>query len=278
MAVEPPALPVRVLLADDEALVRDGLQMLLDYEAGIEVVGSASDGAEAIDLAARLQPDVVLLDVRMPVLDGVQATRAMTADGFSPGDQTVRVLILSSYHDDDAVYGALRSGASGFLLKSAVRRDLVSALRTVAAGGAWLDPVVAHRLIGEFASRPSPTVPTSEEMSALTDRERDVLVLLAHGLGTTEISVHLVIGETTTKTHIGRILMKLGLRSRTQAVAAAYKTGLVKPGDSPPAPVRNRSSRRLRTLGAPAWRRRGGRARRRCPTAAERLLQVEGAA
>ncbi|MGY4770724.1 response regulator [Kribbella sp. CWNU-51] len=234
MADERAAPPVRVLLADDEALVRDGLQMLLDNEPGIEVVGSASDGAEAIDLAARLQPDVVLLDVRMPVLDGVEATRAMVADSFSPGNQTVRVLILSSYHDDDAVYGALRSGASGFLLKSAVRRDLVSALRTVAAGGAWLDPVVAHRLIGEFASRPNPALPTPEEMASLTDRERDVLVLLAHGLGTTEISGHLVIGETTTKTHIGRILMKLGLRSRTQAVAAAYKTGLVKPGDSPP--------------------------------------------
>lgn len=234
MAAECPEGLVRVLLADDEALIRDGLQMLLDNEPGIQVVGSASDGAEAIDLASRLQPDVVLLDVRMPVLDGVQATRAMTADGFSPGDRTVRVLILSSYHDDDAVYGALRSGASGFLLKSAVRRDLVAALRTVAAGGAWLDPVVAHRLIGEFASRPSPTQPTPEEMAGLTDRERDVLVLLAHGLGTTEISVHLVISETTTKTHVGRILMKLGLRSRTQAVAAAYKTGLVKPNDSPP--------------------------------------------
>ena len=226
---------VRVLLADDEALVRDGLSMMLANEPGIEVVASASDGAAAIDLAARLQPDVVLLDVRMPVLDGVQTTQALTADGFSPEDHTVRVLILSSYHDDEAVYGAIRGGASGFLLKSAVRQDLVSAVRTVAAGGAWLDPVVAHRLMGEFASRPSPNLPTPEEMATLTDRERDVLVLLAHGLGTTEISDHLVISETTTKTHIGRILMKLGLRSRTQAVAAAYKTGLVKPDDAPPA-------------------------------------------
>jgi DNA-binding NarL/FixJ family response regulator len=221
-------------LADDEALVRDGLSMLLDNEPDLEVVGAAANGVEVIEMSARLQPDVVVLDVRMPVMDGVQATRALTADGFSNRDHTVRVLILSSFSDDTAVYGALRSGASGFLLKSAATADLGAAVRTVAAGNAWLDPVVADKLIKEFAARPNPTVPTPKAMATLTSREREVLVLLAHGLGTEQIADHLVIGKTTTKTHIGRILIKLGLRDRTQAVAAAYKTGLVHPTDAPP--------------------------------------------
>jgi DNA-binding NarL/FixJ family response regulator len=228
------AARVRIVLADDEILVRDGLSMLLDSEPDLEVVGTAASGVEVVELAAALQPDVVVLDVRMPVMDGVHATRALTADGFSSHAHTVKVLIFSSFKDDAAVYGALRYGASGFLLKSSATGDLAAAVRTVAAGNAWLDPVVANELIKEFVARPDASVPPPEAMATLTRREREVLILLAHGLGTEEIARHLVIGRTTTKTHIGRILIKLGLRDRAQAVAVAYKAGLVRATDAPP--------------------------------------------
>ncbi|PRX98122.1 response regulator [Allonocardiopsis opalescens] len=229
---------IRVLLADDQPLVRSGIAMILSGEPGIEVVGEAGDGEEAVELAARLQPDIVLMDVRMPGTDGVAATRRITSDGFAEdADSPVKVLILTTYNVHEAVYEALRSGASGFLLKDAVPEELVRSVRVIAGGDAWLDPAVTSRLLSEFASRHDTLRPTPEEMACLTAREREVLVLVAYGLSNKEIAGHLVIGEATVKTHFGRILMKLGLRDRAQAVAAAYQTGLVRPGSAPPAPV-----------------------------------------
>ncbi|MEN3358323.1 MAG: hypothetical protein V7637_2305 [Mycobacteriales bacterium] len=228
--------PIRVLLIDDEPLVRAGLAMLLAAEPDLDVAGEASDGSEGVSLAARLCPDVVVMDVRMPGTDGVQATRRLVSDEFaSLAGGTVAVLILTTFNDDSAVYDALRAGASGFMLKTAAPAALAAAVRTVAAGEAWLDPAVARRLLADFAARPDPGLPTPTELQSLTCRETEVLVLLAHGLSNGEIARHLVVSEATVKTHIGRILMKLGLRDRAQAVAAAYKTGLVRPTDQPPA-------------------------------------------
>ncbi|HEX6681921.1 MAG TPA: response regulator transcription factor [Candidatus Limnocylindrales bacterium] len=213
-------MPIRVLLADDQPLVRSGIAMLLAAEPDIEVVGECNDGASAIEDALRLEPDVVLMDVRMPGLDGVAATARLAG--------RTRVLILTTYHVDEAVYGALRAGAVGFLLKDAVPVELVMAVKAVAAGQAWLDPAVAQGLLAEFAARPAPGA-TPEAMSALTQREREVLILAAQGLSNEEIAATLVIGEATVKTHLGRVLMKLGVRDRTQAVVAAYRHGLIKP-------------------------------------------------
>lgn len=222
---------VRVLVADDQPLVRAGIVMLLDSEPDVEVVAEAGDGSQAVEEAGRQQPDVVLMDVRMPVLDGVEATRQVTADGFcADGDTPVKVLILSTYHADDAVYRALRAGASGFLLKDAAPAELMAAVRAVASGEAWLHPVVARGLLTEFASRPESRAPSPEVMRRLTPREREVLTLVAAGLSNAEIAEHLVVGEVTVKTHLGRVLMKLGLRDRAQAVMAAYESGLVTPG------------------------------------------------
>jgi DNA-binding NarL/FixJ family response regulator len=209
---------IRVLLADDQPLVRAGLAMLLEAEPDIEVVGECGDGASAVEAALATEPDVVLMDVRMPGMDGVAATGRLAGH--------TRVLILTTYHVDDAVYGALRAGASGFLLKDAVPAELVLAIRAVAAGEAWLDPAVAQRLLTEFAARPTP-VATPASMRALTGREREVLILAAQGLSNDEIAAKLFIGESTVKTHLGRVLMKLGVRDRTQAVVAAYQSGLV---------------------------------------------------
>lgn len=220
-------MPVRMILADDEPLVRAGLAMLLAAEPDIDVVGEAGDGDGAADLARRLQPDVVLMDVRMPGSDGVAATRLITADGFSTdADRPVRVLMLTTYHLDSAVYGALRAGASGFLLKHAAPVELVQAVRAVAVGKAWLDPAVARDLLSEFAARPEPG--PAPELSSLTPRERDVLTLVATGLSNVEIGRSLLIGEATVKTHFGRILMKLGLRDRAQAIVAAHRGGLAR--------------------------------------------------
>jgi DNA-binding NarL/FixJ family response regulator len=223
-------VPIRVLLADDQPLVRAGLAMLLCAEPDVEVVGEAGDGAEAVELTRRLSPDVVLMDVRMPGLDGVAATRALTADPES----TARVLILTTYHVDEAVYAALRAGASGFLLKDAAPTELLYAVRAVAAGEAWLDPAVARGLLDDLAARPEPAAPSPALLAELTAREHEVLILMAYGLSNAEIARRLVVGDATVKTHVGRVLMKLGLRDRTQAVVAAYQSGLVVPGELPP--------------------------------------------
>ncbi|WP_033431673.1 response regulator [Saccharothrix syringae] len=228
---------IRVMLVDDQPLVRAGLVMLLETEPDIEVVAEADDGAAAVARAAELHPDVVLMDVRMPGVDGVEATRRIIDADPAGDDHATKIIILTTYHVDEAVYAALRAGASGFLLKDAVPRELVDAVRTVASGEAWLDPTVAKGLIREFANRPGGTAPTATELGQLTTREREVLVLVAHGLSNPEIAAHLVVGEATVKTHLGRILMKLGLRDRAQAIAAAYHSGLVQPGSPPPPPA-----------------------------------------
>lgn len=223
-------MTVRVLVADDQPLVRAGIVMLLDAEPDIEVVAEAGDGQQALEEAGRHQPDVVVMDVRMPLVDGVQATRQITADGFSEGaDTPIRVLILTSYHADDTVHGALRAGASGFLLKDSAPADLAAAVRAVSSGEAWLQPTVARGLLTEFAARPESRAPSPEVLQRLTTREREVLTLVASGLSNTEIAERLVVGQVTVKTHLGRILMKLGLRDRAQAVVAAYESGLVTP-------------------------------------------------
>jgi DNA-binding NarL/FixJ family response regulator len=224
-------MTIRVLVADDQPLIRAGIAMMLSAEADIQVVGESGDGLHAIEQARALRPDVVVMDVRMPGTDGVTATRCITGDTFSQDpDEPVTVLILSAYAGDDEVYAALRAGASGFLPKHAAATELARAVRTVAAGNGWLDPAVTRRLITEFAARPEPQIPTREEMEQLTAREREVLGLIAHGLDNTEIAAQLFISEGTVKTHLGRILIKLGLRDRAQAAAAAYQTGLVTPG------------------------------------------------
>lgn len=225
---------VRILLADDQPLVRAGIAMLLDAEPGLTVVGEASDGAEAVEQVERLRPDVVLMDVRMPGTDGLEATRRITVDAPAGTDRLTKVIVLTTYHVDDAVYAALRAGASGFVLKDAAPDDLVQAIRAVAAGGAWLDPPVAQRLLADFAARPAAGVPPPVALEQLTPREREVLTLLAHGMSSHEICAHLVVGAATVKTHLARILLKMGLRDRAHAVAVAYQTGLVKPGDAPP--------------------------------------------
>jgi DNA-binding NarL/FixJ family response regulator len=218
---------IRVLLADDQPLVRAGLVMLLCAEPDVEVVGEAGDGAEAVELTRRLKPDVVLMDVRMPGMDGVAATRQLTA---GPEPTEARVLILTTYHVDEAVYSALRAGASGFLLKDAAPQELLYAVRAVAAGEAWLDPAVARGLLNDLARRPEPAAPSPAALAELTAREQQVLILMAYGLSNAEIARRLVVGDATVKTHVGRVLMKLGLRDRTQAVVAAYQSGLVVPG------------------------------------------------
>ena len=227
--------PTRVLLADDEPLVRGGLAMLLHFEEDLSVVGETSDGAETIEQAIRLRPHVIVMDVRMPGMDGVETTRRLAGDAFmDDAGHTSAVLILTTFHDDEAVYAALRAGASGFMLKNAAPSELAMAVRALANGGAWLDPAVARKLLTDFADRPHAAPPTPEEMRLLTPREREVLILVAHGLTNHAIAEHLVVAHATVRTHLGRILVKLGLRDRAQAVAAAYKSGLIRPDDPPP--------------------------------------------
>ena len=221
---------IRVLVADDQPLVRSGLAMLLDSADDIVIVGESGDGAAAVADTVRLRPDIVIMDVRMPGMDGVEATRQIVAEGVAGTDSPVPVLILTTYHVDDAVRAALRAGASGFMLKDAAPADLISAVRAVAAGGAWLHPVVARELLTEFAARIDVRVPGAEALTRITLREREVLILIARGMSNGEIAEQLHIGEATAKTHVGRILMKLGLRDRAQAVAAAYEARLVVPG------------------------------------------------
>ncbi len=215
---------MRVLLADDQALMRTGFRLILEAEDDIVVAGEAADGEEAVLKAARVRPDVVLMDIRMPRMDGIEATRRITAAPGAP-----RVLVLTTFDLDDYVYGALRAGASGFLLKDAPPEELIHALHVVAAGDALLAPGVTRRLLEEFAARPDPGA-APPPVEGLTEREREVLVLVARGLSNAEIADELVVGETTVKTHVGRVLQKLHLRDRIQAVVYGYEAGLVRPG------------------------------------------------
>jgi DNA-binding NarL/FixJ family response regulator len=218
--------PVRVLLADDQPLLRTGFRMVLGAEDDLDIVGEAGDGAEAVDLSRRLLPDVVLMDIRMPRMDGVAATRAIV-DARLP----VRVLILTTFDLDEYVVGALRAGASGFLAKDVPAEDLVTAIRTVAAGEAVVAPRILKRLLDRFAdSLPDPNAVPPRVLDGLTEREREVLVQVARGLSNAEIARALSVSETTIKTHVGHVLTKLGLRDRVQAVVLAYETGLVRPG------------------------------------------------
>jgi DNA-binding NarL/FixJ family response regulator len=219
---------IRCLIADDQAMVREGFAAVLAAQPGLLVVGQAADGNEAVSQTMRLEPDVVLMDVRMPVMDGLAATRQIL--GAPPGAHRPRVLMLTTFDLDDYVYEALRAGASGFLLKDARAAELVHAVRVIAAGDALLAPSVTQRLISDFALRPRADPPPPATLGVLTRRETEVLRLIARGLSNGEISDTLVIAEQTTKTHVGRILAKLDLRDRAQAVVLAYESGLVTPG------------------------------------------------
>jgi DNA-binding NarL/FixJ family response regulator len=227
-------MSVRVLLADDQALVRTGFRMILGEEPSIGVVGEAADGLEAVELARGLRPDVVLMDIRMPGIDGIEATRRILAQ---PLDPPVRVLILTTFDLNEYVYEALRAGASGFLLKDVPAEQLAAAVHVVASGEALLAPSVTRRLIEEF-SRQAPAPAPPPEIDELTARELEVFRLVARGMSNAEIAAHLVVSEATVKTHVARMLMKLGLRDRIQAVVLAYETGLVQPGaaDAPLGP------------------------------------------
>lgn len=214
---------ISILVVDDQALVRTGFRMILEAERDFEVVADAADGLEAVTMAERHRPDVILMDIRMPNLDGVEATRRLQ-------HLDARVLILTTFDLDEYVYDALRAGASGFLLKDAPPEELVRAVRIIAAGDSLLAPSVTTRLVRELAATPSPSSSPSQQLDVLTEREREVLVLMARGLANAEIASTLFVSETTVKTHVGRVLMKLGLRDRVQAVVFAYESGFVTPG------------------------------------------------
>jgi DNA-binding NarL/FixJ family response regulator len=217
---------IRVAIVDDQALMRDGFGMILDAQPDIEVVGDAENGRLGVELCRRTRPDVVLMDVRMPVLDGIEATRLVTSDP----DLVTRVLVLTTFDLDEYVYGAMRAGASGYLLKDTPAADLVAAVRVIAQGEALLSPSVTRRLIEHFANEPEPGATTLALPDDLTEREREALVLLAHGLSNREIAARMYIGEATAKTHVSHLLTKLGVRDRVQAVVLAYECGLVRPG------------------------------------------------
>jgi DNA-binding NarL/FixJ family response regulator len=217
-------MTIRVLIADDQVMVRQGFTVLLDAEPGIEVVGQAVDGLDAVAKVAELDPDVVLMDIRMPELGGIEATRRIAA----PEESAVRVLMLTTFDLDEYVYEALRAGASGFLLKDASATELAQAVRVVAVGDALLAPNITRRLISEFA-RMTHRPPALTRIADLTERETEVLSLVAQGLSNAEIAGRLVLAEQTVKTHVSRILIKLGLRDRTQAAIFAYESGLIRP-------------------------------------------------
>lgn len=228
---------IRVVVVDDQPLVRAGITMLINAEEDIAVVAEAADGQEALVQVRAQRPDVVLMDVRMPGTDGVAATRAVIGEGLTARNgQPIRVIILTTYHIDEAVYAALRAGAKGFLLKDAAPAEIATAIRAVVAGEAWLDPAVTRRLIDEFAARPEQNIPTPAEMAQLTPREREVLTLLARGLSNADVATQLFISEATVKTHLARVMAKLNVREKSQAVAAAYQTGLVQASAPPPRP------------------------------------------
>jgi len=217
---------IRTLVADDQALVRGGLCAMLECQDGIEVVGEAADGAEAVEQSLPRRPDVVLMDIRMPRVDGIEATRRLVAGANAP-----RILILTTFDVDEYVYEAMRAGAAGFLLKDAAPAKLAEGIRTVAAGEALLAPSVTRRLVEHFVRRPSPAAADGTRFGELTSRELDVLRQIARGLSNAEIAGRLFLSEATVKTHVTRILAKLGLRGRVQAVVLAYESGLVEPGE-----------------------------------------------
>ena len=220
---------IRVLIADDQALVRAGFRMILDAEEDIDVIGEASDGAEAVAQSKRLKPDVVLMDIRMPELDGIEATRQVVEAG---GDTPPRVLMLTTFDLNEYVYEALRAGASGFLLKDVPPEQLAAGIRIVAQGEALLAPSITKRLIQEFAAAAPVSAPPPKGLDELTARELEVFRLIARGLSNAEIAAELIVSETTVKTHVARLLMKLGLRDRVQAVVLAYESGIAVPGGS----------------------------------------------
>jgi DNA-binding NarL/FixJ family response regulator len=219
---------IRLLIVDDQELVRTGFRLFLETKDDLEVVGEAGDGEEAIELAHDLRPDVILMDIRMPRMDGVEATARLTASRLKPPP---RVLVLTTFDLDEYVFGALRAGAAGFLLKDAPRERLVEAIRVVHAGEALLSPSITRRLVEDFAARTDPLEPSAALLEELTPREREVLVLVARGLSNGEIAKRLVVTEATVKSHVGSLLMKLGLRDRVQAVVFAYEHGIIVAGD-----------------------------------------------
>ena len=220
---------IRVLIADDHELMRNGLRAILDAQQDIEVVGEAEHGALAVENAIRLHPDVVIMDIRMPRLDGIEATRRLAVQG----EKAPKVLVLTTFDLDEYVYQALRAGAAGFLLKDTPPRQLAEAVRTIAAGESLLAPAVTKRLIERYVSRPPGDTARCERFAELTERELEVLQLITRGLSNAEIGARLFLSEATVKTHVTRILSKLGVRDRVQAVVLAYETGLVQPGEQP---------------------------------------------
>jgi DNA-binding NarL/FixJ family response regulator len=222
-------MSIRVLIVDDQELVRTGFRLFLETQPGLAVVGEAGDGEEAIERARELGPDVVLMDIRMPTMDGVEATAKLTSGAIEPAP---RVLVLTTFDLDEYVFGALRAGAAGFLLKDAPRERLIEAIRVVHSGEALLSPTITRRLIEDFAARSDPIEPPAAVLAELTPREREVLGLVAHGLSNAEIAARLVVTEATVKSHVGAVLLKLGLRDRVQAVVFAYEHGIVVAGEA----------------------------------------------
>jgi DNA-binding NarL/FixJ family response regulator len=227
-------MTVRVLIADDEALVRSGIRLIVEGQSDMEVVGEASDGAQAVLLVRDTGPDVVLMDVRMPQVNGLEATRRIVQAGAA----AVRVLMLTTFDRDEYLYDAMKAGASGFLLKSAPPEELIHAIRVVVHGDTLLAPAITRRLVEDFVRRPPPGSATPPGLDDLTDREVEVLRLLAEGLSNADLARRLFLSEGTVKTHVNRILTKLGLRDRVQAVVVAYESGLVRAGDRPEPPSR----------------------------------------
>jgi len=222
-------MSIRVLIVDDQELVRTGFRLFLETQPGLAVVGEAGDGEEAIERVRELRPDVVLMDIRMPTMDGVEATAKLTSGAVEPAP---RVLVLTTFDLDEYVFGALRAGAAGFLLKDAPRERLIEAIRVVHSGEALLSPSITRRLIEDFAARSDPIEPPAAVLAELTPREREVLVLVAHGLSNAEVAARLVVTEATVKSHVGAVLLKLGLRDRVQAVVFAYEHGIVVAGEA----------------------------------------------
>ncbi|MEU4620384.1 response regulator transcription factor [Actinoplanes sp. NPDC023801] len=228
-------MAITVVLADDQALVRSGLCMMLSVHPDLDVVGEAGDGAETVKLARELTPDVVVMDLGMPGMDGVEATRRLTADDFTPDpDYTAKVLILTGLGDDEHVFAALRAGASGFLLKDAAPGELATAIECVAKGNGYLAPSITRGVIAGFTDRPAPARPVAGLLDRLTTREREILTLMAYGLTNEDIAGRLHLAMATVKTHVCRIIMRLEVHDRTQAVVAAYQNKLVVPGSGPP--------------------------------------------